>query len=149
MTYRRRMLHVLPGSTFSAASAPSATRTRDLLLRRHIRFSAVQTREAARHLRPKQPKAVVPLTILPSWSLRFYPTTQQDLRRPEPTADSGVHRVLSVRCVQWIREGTARGASPAGGGTSRGGSACRAGRRAPSPSRCTGQALAAKLVRGR
>jgi hypothetical protein len=39
-------------------SAPSATRTRDLLLRRHKRLSAVQTCEDAGRLRANQPKAV-------------------------------------------------------------------------------------------
>jgi hypothetical protein len=38
--------------------APSATRTRDLLLRRHNRPSAVQTSEHARRRRAKQPQAV-------------------------------------------------------------------------------------------
>jgi hypothetical protein len=38
--------------------APSATRTRDLLLRRHNRLSAVQTSEDPRHQRAKQPQAV-------------------------------------------------------------------------------------------
>jgi hypothetical protein len=45
-------------------SAPSATRTRDLLLRRHNRPSAVQTSEDARHQRAKQLKAVAVRTIL-------------------------------------------------------------------------------------
>jgi hypothetical protein len=39
-------------------SAPSATRMRDLLLRRHERPSAVQTCEDARGQRANQPKAV-------------------------------------------------------------------------------------------
>jgi hypothetical protein len=38
--------------------APSATRTRDLLLRRHNRPSAMQTSNDARHQRAKQLKAV-------------------------------------------------------------------------------------------
>ena len=38
--------------------APSATRTRDLLRRRHNRPSAVQTSEHARRRRAKQPQAV-------------------------------------------------------------------------------------------
>ena len=40
----------------SAASAPSATRTRDLLLRRHNRPSALQTSNDVRHQRAKQLK---------------------------------------------------------------------------------------------
>ena len=44
--------------------APSATRTRDLLLRRHNRPSAVQTSELARHRRAKQLKAVALGTIM-------------------------------------------------------------------------------------
>ena len=44
--------------------APSATRTRDLLLRRHNRPSAVQTSNDARHQRAKQPQAVAVRTIL-------------------------------------------------------------------------------------
>ena len=43
-------------------SAPSATRTRDLLLRRHNRPSAVQTSNDARHQRAKKLKAVAPGT---------------------------------------------------------------------------------------
>jgi len=38
--------------------APSATRTRDLLLRRHNRPSAVQTSNDARHPGAKPPQAV-------------------------------------------------------------------------------------------
>jgi len=45
-------------------SAPSATRTRDLLLRRHTDPSAVQTRNDARHRRAKQPQAVAVRAIL-------------------------------------------------------------------------------------
>ena len=41
------------------ASAPSAARTRDLLLRRHTDPSAVQTRNAARHQRAKQAQAAL------------------------------------------------------------------------------------------
>ena len=44
--------------------APSATRTRDLLLRRHNRPSAVQNSSNARHQRAEQPKAVAARTIL-------------------------------------------------------------------------------------
>jgi hypothetical protein len=44
--------------------APSATRTRDLLLRRHNHPSAVQTSNDARHQRAKQLKAVAVRTIL-------------------------------------------------------------------------------------
>ena len=56
--------------------APSATRTRDLLLRRHNRPSAVQTSNDARHHRAKQPQAVAVRTIL-RWpgSAAAFPST--------------------------------------------------------------------------
>ena len=56
-------VHAMRGQRFPG-SAPSATRTRDLLLRRHNRPSAVQTSNDARHQQAKQPKAVAVRTIL-------------------------------------------------------------------------------------
>jgi hypothetical protein len=48
----------------SPGSASSATRTRDLLLRRHNRPSTVQTSNDARYPRAKQPQAVALGTIM-------------------------------------------------------------------------------------
>jgi len=50
--------------TWDFVGAPSATRTRDLLLRRHRRLSAVQTCEDALQMQAKPLKAVVPQSDL-------------------------------------------------------------------------------------
>jgi hypothetical protein len=91
------------------SGAPSATRTRDLLLRRHRRLSAVQTGKDARRARAKVPMAVVPLTILASGGLREYLSTRQDLpppvRRPTAgyTANCAYSGCMSVQREELLR----------------------------------------------
>ena len=56
-------VHAIQKDVFTGG-APGATRTRDLLLRRHSGPSAVQTSNNARHQRAKQPQAVAVQAIL-------------------------------------------------------------------------------------
>jgi hypothetical protein len=80
-------------------SAPSATRTRDLLLRRHNHPSAVQTSKHARHQRTKQPQAVALGTILVAGSTDSLTYSGDTLGRDSRTLN---HRrpldVITWRC---------------------------------------------------